>query len=283
MPNSRHPANPQSSMQVTSLSRCLIWTAAAVLAVSSQAHSCQAQVMQAPGTMPGRRFPVPPRQGVSSPSAAGPQSANPATVPQPTSPAQPSIRIGATATAPSTPAAQPNAAPNLPPSLLDKPAGPVQVTLHDGSLSVDAHNSSLSEILKNLEASSGMTVDGFEKDSRIFGFYGPGSPRDVLSDLLDGAGYNFLMVGSTTDGAPREIVLTARSNAPISAPSPGGNPQQDEQDEAPNYPPPEQVAPQQPPVMPSPEQRPRTPQEMLQELQRLRQQQQQQQQGQPQQ
>ena len=52
-------------------------------------------------------------------------------------------RIGATATAQPTP--------NLPPSLLDKPAGPAQVTLHGGSLSVDAHNSSLSEILKNIE------------------------------------------------------------------------------------------------------------------------------------
>ena len=219
MPNSRHPANPQSSMQVTSLSRCLIWTAAAVLAVSSQAHSCQAQVMQAPGTMPGRRFPVPPRQGVSSPSAAAPQSANPATVPQPTSPAQPSIRIGATATAPSTPAAQPNAAPNLPPSLLDKPAGPVQVTLHDGSLSVDAHNSSLSEILKNLEASSGMAVDGFDKDSRIFGVYGPGSPRDVLSDLLDGAGRAPAAPGYAFAGAASENAAGDAPGAPAPPPA----------------------------------------------------------------
>jgi len=192
MPNSRHPANPQSSMQVTSLSRCLIWTAAAVLAVSSQAHSCQAQVVQAPGTMPGRRFPVPPRQGVSSPSAAAPQSANPATVPQPQ----------VQRSRPSTSAPRPQRRALLRPS-----PTPLQTCLlpcwisrpvPSRSLSMtalcrsDAHNSSLSEILKNLEASSGMAVDGFDKDSRIFGVYGPGSPRDVLSDLLDGAGYNFL-------------------------------------------------------------------------------------------
>ncbi len=196
------------------------------------------------------------------------------------------IHIGSTAT-PSTSPAQPSTTPALPPSLLDKPAGPAQVTLHGGSLSVDARNSSLSQILKNLETSSGMTVDGFDKDSRIFGVYGPGTPRDVLSELLDGAGYNFLMVGSTSDGTPREIVLTARSSAPVSAPAPGGNSQQDEEEEAPNYPPPQQIVeppPAQVPVMPSPDQqqRPRTPQEMLQELQRLRQQQQQQQGQQPQ-
>jgi hypothetical protein len=243
-------------------------TVAAVLAAA-----CQAQVSQPPGNMPGRHFPFPPRQGVSTPPAAAPG---------PEVQGQPSIHTGAVTNAPNAP--QPAAAPNLPPSLQDKPAAPAQVTLRDGSLSVDARNSSLSDILKNVEGSSGMTVDGFGKDSRIFGVYGPGPPRDVLAELLDGAGYNFLMVGSGSKGAPREIVLTARSNAPLSAPSPGGNSQQEEEDEAPNYPPPQVVEPPPPPpapVMPPQQQRPRTPQEMLQELQRLREQQQQQQQGQP--
>jgi hypothetical protein len=121
-------------------------------------------------------------------------------------------------------------------------------------------------------------VDGFEKDSRVFGVYGPGSPRDVISELLDGAGYNFLMVGSSDAGMPREIVLTTRGNAPLPNPQPSSVSQPDEDDEPVN-PPAEQAAPPvQPPAMP-PDQRqqPRTPQEMLQELQRLRQQQ-----GQPQ-
>ncbi len=188
------------------------------------------------------------------------------------------IRIGATATAPVP-------TPNLPPSLLDKPAGQARVTLNNGSLAVDANNSSLSEILKNIEGSTGMTVDGFDKDSRVFGIYGPGSPRDVLSALLDGAGYNFLMVGATSAGTPRAVVLTTRNNAPIAAAAPGGNAQPDEDDE-PNYPPPgmEQAPPlpvPPPQANPPMDQRPRTPQEMLQELQRLRQQQQQPQPGQP--
>lgn len=223
--------------------------------------------------MPGRRLPLPgattPPQGVSQP-----QTANPATPPLPGStPAQ----LGA------VPAPAASAVPNLPPSLLDKPAGPAQVTLQSGSLAVTANNSSLSEILKDLETSSGMTVDGFDKDQRVFGVYGPGTPRDVLSELLDGAGYNFLMVGATDAGTPREIVLTTRSNAPISAPQPSSSSQQDEDDEPPtNYPPPEQATP--PPSAPvnPPTDRPRTPQEMLQELQRIRQQQQQQPQTPPQ-
>jgi hypothetical protein len=179
------------------------------------------------------------------------------------------IHIGAVATPPAnTPAA------NLPPSLLDKPAEVPRVTLNAGSLSVNANNSSLSEILKNLATSTGMTVDGFDKDTRVFGVYGPGRPTDVIASLLDGAGYNFLMVGSTVAGTPREIVLTTRGNAPISAPQPSSS-QPEEDDEPVNVPPVEQAAPPPTPPTDQPHQ-PRTPQEMLQELQRIRQQQQQQ-------
>jgi hypothetical protein len=154
------------------------------------------------------------------------------------------------------------------------------VTLAHGSLSVDAANASLSQILKNIEASTGMTVDGFGKDSRVFGVYGPGDPRDVLSSLLDGAGYNFLMVGSTDAGTPRSIVLTARSNAPITA-QPSSPSEPEEEEEPVNNPPIEQAAPL-PQQAPPPSDRPRSPQEMLQELQRLRQQQPQPPQSQPQ-
>lgn len=232
--------------------------------------------MQTPGTMPGRQLPIParmPTEGVSRPPATTPQPGTPQQPGKPSAAAPPTIQTGATATP----------APNLPPSLLDKPPAPAEVTLNSGSLSVDAKNSSLSDILKKLEASSGMSVDGFDKDSRVFGVYGPGPPRDVLSELLDGAGYNFLMVGATDAGTPRQIVLTARTNEPVSAPGPA-NPlvHDDTEDEPPAYPtPPVEQPPVQPTAMPPGEQRPRTPQEMLQELQRLRQQSPQQQQTQP--
>lgn len=229
--------------------------------------------MQAPGTMPdGRRMPLPgigPRQGVSKPPAA--IATQPGALGQPGAPAG---MPGAPGTQPASAALKPT--PNLPPSLQDKPAGPARLTLSGGSLAVDANNSSLSQILKDL-AVTGMTVDGFEKDSRVFGFYGPGPPRDVLSSLLDGAGYNFLMVGETDAGTPREVVLMARSNAPITAGQP--SPQHEEEEDEPPPPPPppvEEVTPRPPPTNPA-DQRPRTPQEMLQELQRIRQQQQQQQ------
>lgn len=140
---------------------------------------------------------------------------------------------------------------------------------------MNANNSSLSQILKDLSTSSGMTIDGFDKDQRVFGIYGPGDPREILSELLDGAGYNFLMVGETDAGVPREILLTARTNAPLSPPQPSMGSHTDEDDEPMNATPPEDVTPPPPTPTPAPDNHPRTPQEMLQELQRMRQQQQQ--------
>jgi len=274
-------------MQVMRYSRTLVWAVAAILA-----SSCAAQVMQAPGTMPdGRRVPplpgIGPRQGISKPPAAitqpaaqpgtgkpgiGGQPGNPAGTPG--GPAgQPAGAVASAAQSALLPAS------NLAPSLGDKPAGPAHVTLNGGSLAVNANNSSLSQILKDLEATSGMTVDGFDKDSRVFGVYGPGPPRDVLSELLDGAGYNFLMVGETNAGTPREVVLTARSNAPITTGQASAQHEEEEEEPPPPPPPVEEVTPKTPTPNPA-DQRPRTPQEMLQELQRIRQQQQQPQGGQ---
>lgn len=174
-------------------------------------------------------------------------------------------------------------APLLPPSLLDKPAQPAKVVLADGKLSVEADNSSLHAILDAVETTSGMTVDGFGKDQRIFGHYGPGNPRDVLSSLLDDAGYNILMLGDTGSGTPRSVILTERNNVPASPNLASGEPPEEDQ-EPPDNNPPEQPAPVARPINPGPPEIPdqngrvRSPAEILQELQRMRSQQQQEQQ-----
>lgn len=176
----------------------------------------------------------------------------------------------------------------LPPSLLDKPAQAARISLSGGQLSVEANNSSLSQILQNLSSTSGMTVDGMDKDQRVFGVYGPGNPRDILSELLDGAGYNFLMVGTTDTGTPRAVVLTARSNAPLTpatSSAPSSQPEEEDEPVVNNYPPEQATPPPRPPMTPGQDSngqpnQPRSPQEIIQELQRMRQQQQQQQQNQ---
>lgn len=101
--------------------------------------------------------------------------------------------------------------PRGPASLSSQAATPPQVTLDHGRLMVDAQNSDLSAILQDVSQKSGMSVDGLSRNTRVFGVYGPGSPRDVLSALLTGAGYNFVMVGGESGSVPRELVLTAQN------------------------------------------------------------------------
>jgi hypothetical protein len=84
------------------------------------------------------------------------------------------------------------------------------VTLKDGILIVQANNSDLGRILYDVAQISGTTIHGSIKSVRVYGVYGPRSPRDVLSDLLAGSGYNFMMVGLTSQGAPRDLVLTPK-------------------------------------------------------------------------
>ena len=104
-------------------------------------------------------------------------------------------------------------------------AQPATVSLKNGKLTVEANNSNLTQILQDVAHISGMTIDGLDKDARVFGAFGPGNPRDVLTHLLVGSGYNFVMAGDTTDGAPRQLLLTAQNNnapalTPASSPVP---------------------------------------------------------------
>lgn len=96
---------------------------------------------------------------------------------------------------------------------------PATVTLRDGKVTVAANNSNLTQILHDLANISGMTINGLDKGPRIFGVYGPGNARDVLTDLLAGSGYNYIIVGGANEGTPRELILTAQiGNAPAIAP-----------------------------------------------------------------
>lgn len=222
-----------------------------------------AQVMQQPGTFPHHRQFVdaqaPPETTTAPPSPSSSANKPPAAVAPP---------------APATNAA-------VPPSLLDKPAQPAKVNLNAGHLVVQADNSSLSQILHQVSTETGMTVDGFGRDERIFGTYGPGNPHDVLSALLDGSGYNVVMFGETPAGAPRQLTLSPRSGGA----STGGivnraASQSDDDDADEDVQPVQSVEPAVQPGGPPPGQGPggiRTPQQMLQELQRIRQQEQQQQ------
>ena len=158
-------------------------------------------------------------------------------------------------------------------------------------LSIDATNSSLQQILKDVSTATGTTVDGLTTDQRVFGDFGPGQARDVLSQLLQGSGYNVLMIGDQGQGVPRQILLSARQKSG-GPPATAGRPSQPSSDD-------EDVDEPAANQDPGPPNRPgftpgyqptgppgapvRTPQELMQDLQQRQQQLQQQQQQQQQQ
>lgn len=131
-------------------------------------------------------------------------------------------------------------------------------------LSIDAKNSSLEQILNDIAAQTGVKIQGMDKDERVFGVYGPGQPRDVLSTLLEGTDYNVLMVGSGEQGAPQQIVLSSK---PSGGPQPNAPVSQNDAYEPPEapYEPPQPIPQPQPPAPPN--QAPRSPQQILQEMQ----------------
>ncbi len=164
----------------------------------------------------------------------------------------------------------------------DKP-NPASVVWDATGLRINASNASLQQILKEVATETGAKVEGPVPDQRVYGDFGPGQARDVLSQLLQGSGFNILLAGDVGQGAPREIVLSPRLAGAANSPNGMNRPQQDPDEDIPEQP---EDQPQQ--AAPSPQMqntiRPgfgpngpvRTPQQVMEEMQQRQMQQQQQ-------
>lgn len=158
----------------------------------------------------------------------------------------------------------------------DQPGKPMVVWDSHG-LRIEAKNSSLRQIMQDVATATGIKVEGMGTDERVFGVYGPGKARDVLSQLLDGTDYNVLMIGGAGDGTPREIVLSAQTKgSPSQAPADSqaaneANSAVEKQPAEEPPPPPPALHPGYGPGVPA-----RTPQQIMKEMQERQQQLQQQ-------
>lgn len=165
------------------------------------------------------------------------------------------------------------------PKMPDWPANnapqPPSVTWDSQGLRVNATNSSLRQILNEVSTTTGSKISGLGSDERIFGTYGPGPARDVLSQILHGTGYNVLMLGDQGQGTPREVVLSPRNSTRtnVAANQPNQSAQQDDDIETEPDEQPQQAQPQPPFARPQPGQPGipgplHTPQERMMEMQR---------------
>jgi hypothetical protein len=159
------------------------------------------------------------------------------------------------------------------------------VTFRDGLLTVQAMNSSLSSVLTAIRNKTGIEFEGAENVSeRVAISLGPAPEGEVLSAILSGQKYDFVAIGRpdnpaivqrviiTVKGAPGAVAETqpqaqrpANAQAgddedtPDETPNAGGDPQ-----DTPVQAPP---VPQQPPQAQT---QPKSPEQLLQELQEMR-------------
>ena len=275
---------PQPAQGTTGLHpRCRLprcWPSIAGLAILGQAA-----LLVFAQALAGAQTPAP---QPAAPTAVPGQAPDQKTVPARKHPraVQPQPVVAPVALAPIPPLAP--ATPNWP---AFNQAAQASVLWDSRGLSIDAANSSLQQILKDVSMATGTTVEGLTTDQRVFGNFGPGTARDVLSQLLQGSGYNVLMIGDQGQGVPRQLLLSARQGGGAQ-PAPAArasqpSPEEEEAEEPPANP--EPAPPSRPSFTPGypaagpPGAPVRTPQELMQDLQQRQQQMQQQQQQQQQQ
>lgn len=133
----------------------------------------------------------------------------------------------ATSPAPEHPAPVPAQA-TPPPTPEQGPSSPPQVNFQGGQLTIEALNSTMGDVLNAVRQKTGAAVDmPAVSNERVVGRFGPGAPRDVLAQLLNGSHYDYVLLGSPTDpGDLKKIVLMARAAGPEQAASQLANAQQ---------------------------------------------------------
>lgn len=122
-----------------------------------------------------------------------------------------------------------------PAPIVDPVVNGARVRFEDGKLSIHATNATLSEVLFQIQKVTGaeIAVPAGTEQQRVAGDFGPGSASEVLGDLLNGSGLNFVVIGSPTDPTQLRSVLLSKKEGEADAPSAFA--QQDAGDSAANF------------------------------------------------
>ena len=96
------------------------------------------------------------------------------------------------------------------------PAPAAMVIYKDGLLSISAENVSLSDVLHEVSAKTGATIE-FPNGSAtepVFTHIGPGPVRDILATLLNGTKFNYVMLGSEKSSNTLEKIVLTQGDQP---------------------------------------------------------------------
>jgi hypothetical protein len=103
-----------------------------------------------------------------------------------------------------------------PPTPEQGPSSPPEVGFEGGQLTIVARNSTMADVLAAVKQKTGAAVEmPAASGERVVGRFGPGAPRDVMAQLLNGSHYDYVLLGSPADPrALKKVVLIARAIGP---------------------------------------------------------------------
>jgi len=133
----------------------------------------------------------------------------------------------------------------------------VSIQFANGSLSIHCNNATLSEVLFQIQKVTGaeIAIPSGTEQQKVAGDFGPGSASEVLGDLLNGSGLNFVVVGSESDPNMLRSVILSRKDGDADVPGAFGQQYSpstaqnniDPENTEPTAPVPQEAPPQQPP------------------------------------
>jgi len=97
-----------------------------------------------------------------------------------------------------------------------------KVTYLNGQLTISARDASLGDILRAVSAKTGAVIE-FPSDraqEHLFANAGPGPVREVLSSLLNGSRFNYVMLASPTNPNILQRMILTSSEEPATASAP---------------------------------------------------------------
>jgi len=181
--------------------------------------------------------------------------------------------------------------PPVPATLMNSPKVKPSVIMEGGLLTIDAPNSTLSDVLSEVHKATGASIEGANPTERIAIKLGPGNPEQVLAALLRGTPYDYVILGAPGNSNSLTRVMLSQQSAQGSSVLPESSekaPPRSEDDSnqvvSPRQPAaagdqpseetaaPENTQPEQPQQAQPPEtNQPKTPEQLFKELQQLNQ------------
>jgi len=174
----------------------------------------------------------------------------------------------------------------VPPTPEQMPPAPPKITYQNGLLSVESVNSRLTDILNTIHSKTGIQFEGLlPGQDRVAGKFGPAPADEVLTTLLQGSRYDYVIMGQPDNAAlVQRVILTPNAGAGtvagVAGSTMGGNPRANENEEEDNggeepeaqqeqvQTPPQQL---QPLLQPGPNNTPKTTEQLLEELKQMQQ------------